>query len=202
MAAEGLPGANGEPARAGQGAGKHQQRRTRPPDLVIQACSWHSTTDFPIELTHHRVPIHKPSVRGPGTGKAHNRQITGSFRSRRYFARLSDLRGSPPLGGGGRTGRSRVLAGHRVSCCWRQGGFCVRAGGTGGVRHRSPASTGPVRAPGLTWGFWWQVQDSNLGRLSSAILQTVPGTALGEQQSHPPFGTHLTWRRGTGHSCR
>jgi hypothetical protein len=33
-------------------------------------------------------------------------------------------------------------------------------------------------APGLTWGFWWQVQDSNLGRLSSAILQSSPKHTL------------------------
>ena len=45
-----------------------------------------------------------------------------------------------------------------------------------GHRVRSPRpldSKDPMGA-----GFWWQVQDSNLGRLSSAILQTVAGTAL------------------------
>jgi hypothetical protein len=91
----------------------------------------------------------------------------------------------------------RVLASWLVtglSCCWRQGGFGVGAGCAGGVRHRSLTSLGPVRAPGLTCGFWWQVQDSNLGRLSSAILQTVPGTALTWANTRVvrDFGTHLT----------
>jgi hypothetical protein len=102
------------------------------------------------------------------------------------------------LAAAGHTGCSGILAGHRVSCCWRQGGFCVRAGCAGGVRHRSPTSLGPVRAPGLTCGFWWQVQDSNLGRLSSAILQTVAGTALtwANIRVIRHFGTHLTrWHR-------
>jgi len=53
---------------------------------------------------------------------------------------------------------------------------------------------GPVRVQGLTWGFWWQVQDSNLGRLSSAILQTMAGTALNWANARVMrhFGMHLT----------
>jgi hypothetical protein len=105
------------------------------------------------------------------------------------------LRLSALFAAAGHSGCSGILAGHRVSCCWRQGRFCGRAGCTGGVRHRSPTSLGPVRAPGLTCGFWWQVQDSNLGRLSSAILQTLPGTPLTwtniRVMRH--FGTHWTW---------
>ena len=96
------------------------------------------------------------------------------------------------LAAAGQTECSRILAGHGVSCCWRQAGLCVRAGWTGGVRHRSRIPLGPVRAPGLTCGFWWQVQDSNLGRLSSAILQTVARTALtwADVGVMRHFGTH------------
>jgi hypothetical protein len=43
--------------------------------------------------------------------------------------------------------------------------------GPDGCRGRFPPnSCRAVRAPGPTCGFWWQVQDSNLGRLSSAIF--------------------------------
>jgi hypothetical protein len=59
-----------------------------------------------------------------------------------------------PLGSGG---PDRVFSppgwSPGVPCGWRQGGFCVRAGCTGGVRHRSRASPGPVRAPGLDLRF-------------------------------------------------
>jgi hypothetical protein len=81
----------------------------------------------------------------------------GSLRMEEYFgtylARLPDLAALRPPGSGGPHRCSRILAGHRVSCCWRQGGFCVRAGGTGGVRHRSRTPPAPVRAPGLDLRF-------------------------------------------------
>jgi hypothetical protein len=62
--------------------------------------------------------------------------------------------------------------------------------GTAPARRR-----GPVRAPGLTCGFWWQVQDSNLGRLSSAILQTRRENTVtcGASPSRYPVGT--PWER-------
>jgi hypothetical protein len=113
-----------------------------------------------------------------------------------YLAQLPDLRGFfRLLAAAVRTG---VLASWLVTGCvllLAVGRFCVRAGCTGGVRHRSPRRGPPVRAPGLTWGFWWQVQDSNLGRLSSAILQTVAGTALtcANTRQGRDLGTHWTW---------
>jgi hypothetical protein len=89
-----------------------------------------------------------------------------------YLARLPDLRGSPPLWQ--RRARPGVLASWlvtRVSCCWRQGGFASAQAAPAVFGTAPPRRWGPARAPGLTCGFWWQVQDSNLGRLSSAILQ-------------------------------
>ena len=124
----------------------------------------------------------------PLVGDAHRRLGRGEFFGT-YLAHLPDLAALRPLAAAGQTGCSRILAGHRVSCCWRPAGLCVRVGCTGGVQHRSATSPGPVRTPGLTCGSWWQVQDSNLGRLSSAIF-TDPARYcpdLGEHQSNPPF---------------
>ena len=61
-------------------------------------------------------------------------------------------------------------------------------------RHRSPTSARTGLRTGLTWANGWQVQDSNLGRLSSAILQTVAGTALtwANVRAMRHFGTYLT----------
>jgi hypothetical protein len=90
------------------------------------------------------------------------------------------------LAGGGRTVFSAAQAAPAVF-------------GTAPPRRRAP-----VRAPGLTCGFWWQVQDSNLGRLSSAILQTAAGTALtwANVRVIRHFGTHLTCSRPcTGPTC-
>jgi hypothetical protein len=83
------------------------------------------------------------------------------------------------LAGGGRTVFSSAQAAPAVF-------------GTAPARRR-----GPVRAPGLTCGFWWQVQDSNLGRPSSAILQTVAGIPLNWANIRVirDFGTHLTCSR-------
>src|SRR5215469_4788056 len=61
-------------------------------------------------------------------------------------------------------------------------------------RHRSPTSAGPGLRTGLTRANGWQVQVSNLGRLSSAILQTVAANALtwanASRKRH--LGTYLT----------
>jgi hypothetical protein len=71
-----------------------------------------------------------------------------------------------------------------VFCCWRQGGFFASAQGAPAVFGIAPTLPGPVAAPDLTCGFGWQVQDSNLGRLSSAILQRDGGFTR---------STPLTW---------
>ena len=112
-----------------------------------------------------------------------------------YLARLPDLRGSPLLAAADRTGRSRILAGHQR--CHAAGGRAVFASAQAAAAvfdTAPPRRRSPVHAPGLTCGFWWQVQDSNLGRLSSAILQTVPGTALtcADIRVIRHFGMHLT----------
>jgi hypothetical protein len=76
-----------------------------------------------------------------------------------------------------------------VSCCWRQGGFCVRAGCTGGVRHRSLASLGPVRAPGLDLRFLVAGPGFEPGK---TVVGDFTDRAryrpdLGERQSNPPL---------------
>jgi hypothetical protein len=110
--------------------------------------------------------------------RAHGSLHEGEFLGT-YLAQLPDLRGSPPLGS---SGPDRVFS--RPG--WPPG--CLAAGGRAVFSSAQaapamfgtapPTSLGPVPAPGLTCGFWWQVQDSNLGRLSSAILQSSPKHAL------------------------
>jgi hypothetical protein len=144
---------------------RNQSSVARPSQwLMITLCAGHMGERRPPPWPHGSSPL---------ACRAHGSLPRGEFFGT-YLAQLPDLAPLRPLAAAGQTGRSRILAGHRVSCCWRQAGLCGRAGCTGGVRHRSPTSLGPVRAPGLTCGFWWQVQDSNLGRLSSAILQVSP----------------------------
>jgi hypothetical protein len=107
-----------------------------------------------------------------------------------YLARLPDLRDSPPLG----SGRPDRVFSHPgwspgASCCWRQDGFFVRAGCTGGVRHRSLTSLDPVRVPGLTRGFLvagpgFEPGKTVVGDFTDAARYRPD---LGEHQSNPPF---------------
>jgi hypothetical protein len=129
---------------------------------MITLCARHMGEKTTAALA---LPGHHSSHAAPTGASAGENSLARIWHSYLIFAALRLLAAA------GQTGCSRILAGHRASSYRRQGGFCVRARCTGGVRHRSPTSLGPVRAPGLTCGFWWQVQDSNLGRLSSTILQ-------------------------------
>jgi hypothetical protein len=149
---------------------------------MITLCARHMGERTTAALALRAVLARMPRPREPPRGENSLARIWHSYL---IFAALRLLAAA------GQTGCFRILAGHRVSCCWRQGGFCVRAGRTGGLRHRSPTSPGPGRAPGLTCGFWWQVQDSNLGRLSSAILQTrrENGVTCGVSPRLHPMGT-------------
>src|SRR5215469_4944545 len=112
-----------------------------------------------------------------------------------YLARLPDLRGSSPLRSG--SARPGVLASWLVtgvSCGWRQGGFYVRAGCTGGVRHRSLASLGPVRCTGPDLRFLVAGPGFEPRKTVVGDLQTVPGTALtwANIRVIRHLGTHLT----------
>jgi hypothetical protein len=49
----------------------------------------------------------------------------------------------------------------------------------GAVLRTAPRNVlAPAPTRGLTWAFTWQVLDSNQGRHTSTVLQTVAGTAL------------------------
>jgi hypothetical protein len=124
----------------------NQSSAARPSQrLMITLCARHMR-----ERDHRQPGTHGPSPLGcPADGNLPERILWT------YLAQLPDLRGSPPSWQRpGQTECSRILAGHRVSCCWRQAGLCARTGRTGGVWHRSHTSLGPVRAPGSTCGFW------------------------------------------------
>jgi hypothetical protein len=112
----------------------------------------------------------------------------------RILAQLPDLRGFRPSGSGRPGGVSLHPGWSPVSCWWRQAGWWVSAGCADGADTGPLRQPGRVCAPGLTWANGWQVQDSNLGRLSSAILQTVAGTALNWTNIgvRRRFGTYLT----------
>ena len=108
--------------------------------LMITLCARHKGERTTAALALQASPARMPRRREPP-----REEFFGT-----YLARLPDLRGSPALGSGGP--ERGVLASWLVtgvSCCWRQGGFCVRAGCTGGVRHRSPNVAGPTSLSGL-----------------------------------------------------
>jgi hypothetical protein len=103
------------------------------------------------------------------------------------------------LAAAGHTGCSRILAGHRGALMLAPGRFLCQCRLHRRCSAPLPRAAGPGSRTGPDLRFWWQVQDSNLGRLSPTILQTVPGTALtwaNTRQSHD-LGTHLTWWHGT-----
>ena len=118
----------------------------------------------------------------PGPGAQHVR-VLGCVPGRGFWdANYADL--STPLG----QGRLALPATQMAAVLVLQAPHDFTTG------DRSPILPGAARAPGLTCGFWWQVQDSNLGRLSSAILQTPDGNVLtcGNAGVQWRFGTHLT----------
>jgi hypothetical protein len=68
-----------------------------------------------------------------------------------------------------------------------------------GLRTAPPTSASPALTPGLTWSFaWWQVQGSNLGRLSRRFYRPAakPTVTCGVSPYPGPVGT--PWERTAG----
>jgi hypothetical protein len=120
------------------------------------------------------------------------RSIPGENSLARIWHSYLILRISALVALASQTSCSRVLAGHPRILLLAAGRFCVCAGCTGGVRHRSPHVAGSGARAGPDLRFLVAGPGFEPGRLSSAILQTPDGNALtcanAGVQCH--FGTH------------
>jgi hypothetical protein len=125
-----------------------------------------------------------PAPRMPGPREPPRGEFFGT-----YLAQLPDLRGSPPLGGGGPDPVSWHPGWSADVLLLAAGRFCVRAGCTGGVRHRSPTPPGPVRGTGLDLRFLvagpgFEPGKTVVGDFTDRVRYCPD---LGEHHSNAPF---------------